>query len=125
MNEPVEPYASKALEALAGAQSELSAARHNNAANRAYYAAYHAAIAVLMRAGHTSRDNVWGHDEVKARFARELIQSRKLFPSDFASVLYDLMEARLRADYGLRPVSRSLAESRTRLAERFVRRLLE
>src|SRR5205823_6359850 len=41
----------KALESLAGAESELANGRYNNAANRAYYACFQAAIAALQRAG--------------------------------------------------------------------------
>jgi len=37
----------KSLECLAGVESEMEAGRYNNAANRAYYACFHAAIVAL------------------------------------------------------------------------------
>jgi uncharacterized protein (UPF0332 family) len=124
VNDSVEPYRGKALEALAGARSELRAARFNNAANRAYYAAYNAAIVALVRAGLNSRGNFWGHDEVQARMSGDLINRRKLFPADLAQVLYDLREIREQGDYGIRIVSRRRADAAVRTTERFVLRLL-
>jgi len=53
--EMIEPYLSKARECLFGAESELANGRFNNATNRAYYAAYNAAIVALIRAGMSSR----------------------------------------------------------------------
>ena len=38
-------FLDKALESLAGAESEFVNERYNNTANRAYYAVFHAAIA--------------------------------------------------------------------------------
>lgn len=99
MDQDVEPYLSKAAECLAGARSELANGRFNNACNRAYYAAYNAAIVALIRAGVTSRR--WGHDEVQAVFAGQLIYRRKLYPSSLRSTLPDLLTMRMKADYGL------------------------
>lgn len=45
------PFLEKALESLAGAQSEFANGRFNNVANRCYYAAFQAAIVALQRAG--------------------------------------------------------------------------
>jgi uncharacterized protein (UPF0332 family) len=44
-------YLAKAQSSLAGAQSELAQQRFDNAANRAYYACFQAAISALLRAG--------------------------------------------------------------------------
>ena len=124
VNDSVEPYRSKALEALAGAQSELANGRFNNAANRAYYAAYDAAIVALIRAGVSSRNNAWDHREVQARFATELIHRRKYYPAECASVLYDLNGDRLAADYGLSQVSRRYGEAAVSRARNFVNRIM-
>ena len=62
----------KARECLAGAESELAFDRFNNAANRAYYACYHAAVVALLRAD-LSRD-IWSHEEVQSLFAGVLIR---------------------------------------------------
>jgi uncharacterized protein (UPF0332 family) len=124
VNDSVEPYRSKALEALAGARSELENNRFNNAAGRAYYAAYDAAIVALIRAGVSSRGNLWGHDEIQARFSGDLIRRRKLYPADLAQVLYDLRETREQGDYGIRVVSKRRADAAVRKSEQFVARLL-
>jgi uncharacterized protein (UPF0332 family) len=44
-------YLEKAIESLAGAESEFANRRYNNCANRCYYAMFQAAIAALMAAG--------------------------------------------------------------------------
>jgi uncharacterized protein (UPF0332 family) len=124
VNDSIEPYHSKALEALAGARSELEHGRFNNAAGRAYYAAYDAAIVALIRAGASSRNDLWGHDEVQARFARELTNRRKLYPAASARVLYDLRETRERGDYGTQAVGARKAQTAVSTAERFVRQVL-
>lgn len=122
MNREYDPFISKAYECLAGARSELANGRHNNAANRSYYAAYNAAIVALLRAG-IMRPR-WMHDDVQATFAGQLVARRKLYPSDMRRVLSDLSAIRLRADYEPRSVSRATAESCVRLAERFIQRTL-
>ena len=122
MNQEVEPYLSKARESLSGAQSELANARYNNAANRAYYASYQAAIVAMIRAG--IMRSFWSHDEVQALFAGQLIGRRKLYPSAMRSVLNELSVLRTRGDYEVRTVSRSAAEHAVRDAEHFLGRLL-
>ena len=121
MNEEVEPYLSKVEECLAGAQSEFANGRYNNATNRAYYAAYNAAIVALIRAGLSTRR--WAHDEVQALFAGQLVVRRKLYPGDMRRVLADLIVARTRADYGRELVSKAVAERALRRANDFVRRI--
>ena len=44
-------YLEKAIESLAGAESEHANKRYNNCANRCYYAMFQAAIAALIAAG--------------------------------------------------------------------------
>ena len=71
--------------------------RNNNAASRAYYAAYNAAIIALIRAG-ISRP-LWSHGEVQAMFAGELISRRKNPVSgELRSVLRQLYEIRILAE---------------------------
>ena len=123
VNEAVEPYVAKAGECLAGARSELANGRYNNAANRAYYAAYNAAIVALLRAGVNSRS--WGHGEVQASFARELIHRRKVFPTSHRKLLPELDTMRSRGDYGRRTTSQRDAIKVVREAEQFLRIVLE
>ena len=46
-----EQYLAKALRSLQGAESEFANKRFDNAANRAYYACFQAALAALSNAG--------------------------------------------------------------------------
>jgi uncharacterized protein (UPF0332 family) len=122
VNDNVQPYLTKASECLAGARSELANARYNNAANRAYYAAYNAAIVALIRAGRSSRR--WDHDEVQAIFAGQLVYRRKLYPTNLRSTLSDLTTMRMKGDYGLGSVSERDANRAIEWAERFLSSLL-
>jgi uncharacterized protein (UPF0332 family) len=58
-------YLDKAIESLTGAESELANGKYNNATNRAYYAAFQAAIAALLRDGIQARDDRWAHTFVQ------------------------------------------------------------
>lgn len=67
------PFLEKALESLAGAESEFVNGRYNNSANRCYYAAFQAAIAALQRAGVRPSRGQWGHEFVPSQFEGVLI----------------------------------------------------
>lgn len=99
-----DPYLFKAEESLAGAASELANRRHQNAANRAYYACYQAAVAALHQEGIRAPGRRWGHDTVQAQFAGELIKRRKLYPAELRDTFERLGELRQMADYGASPV---------------------
>jgi uncharacterized protein (UPF0332 family) len=122
VNDEAEAYRQKARESLAGAESETANGRYNNAANRAYYACYQAAIAALVSAG--LKRPRWEHDYVQAQFASQLIGRRKLYPSELRSVLSDLSILRVEADYEVQDVSRSSAQRAVRDARRFLNRVL-
>jgi uncharacterized protein (UPF0332 family) len=123
VNDEADAYRQKAWESLAGAESETANGRYNNnAANRAYYACYQAAIAAPVSAG--LRRSRWDHDYVQAQFAGQLIARRKLYPSELRSVLSDLSVLRVEADYEQKNVSRSSAHRAVRDAGRFLNRVL-
>jgi hypothetical protein len=68
-----ELYLAKARTSLAGAQSELEQRRFDNAAIRAYYACFQAAVAALIWAGFRPPGaGTWDHGFVQARFVGEL-----------------------------------------------------
>ena len=113
-----EIFEAKAIESIAGARSELANGRYNNVANRAYFAAYQAAIVALIRAGFSR--TIWGHDEVQALFSGQLINRRKTMPAELRAVLNGLSSLRVLADYEARPVSRSAATRALRDAGRFL-----
>src|SRR5207253_2484259 len=98
-------FLDKAEESLLGARSEHANRRYSNSANRAYYAAFQAAIAALIRAGIPPPRDHWGHEYVRSAFAGQLINRRKLYPAGLRSVLSDNHELRLIADYRGVPVT--------------------
>ncbi len=116
-------FLSKAREALIGAGIDLAGGRYNNAANRAYYACFFAAIAALMDAGFRphGRDGTWGHERVQAEFAGTLIRRRKMYPAELKNVLPENLDARLRADYDPRSVTEKEAKRVLERARSFVR----
>lgn len=94
-------FLAKALESLAGAESEYANERYNNCANRCYYACFQAAVAALMQAGVRpgSDDGLWGHSFVQAAFVGELINRRKLYPAELRGALEHTYKVRETADY--------------------------
>lgn len=115
--EPI--YLQKAEESLAGAVSEFISGRYNNAGNRAYYAAYQAAVYAVEGARFAPEDprGRWSHEAVQSVFARGLITRRKLYPAVLRAVLQRNFLVRQSADYGrdlVSEVQASRAIDRTR-----------
>lgn len=112
----------RARESLAGATSEFSNGRYNNATNRAYYAAFQAAIAALDVAGvrPPGGKEEWGHGFVQAQFAGRLINQRKLYPAALRETLGQLFSLRQQADYKLADVSQTQATRALGRARAFV-----
>jgi uncharacterized protein (UPF0332 family) len=106
-------FLDKALESLASAHADFAAARYNSCANRAYYAAFQAAIAALIQEGVSPRGGEWSHRFVMSEFSSTLIRRRHIVRSSLSSALNALMEKRNVADYESRSVSKQ--ESRRSL----------
>lgn len=119
-NQEAEAYLKKAGESLAGAQSEFANGRFNNAANRAYYAAFQAAIAALLRESIRASDEHWAHTFVQSEFAGKLINRRHRYPSDLRNVLSDLLRLRHDADYRGATIHRADASQAVRRSREFV-----
>lgn len=115
-------YLEKAIESLAGAESECANRRYNNCANRCYYAMFQAAIAALIAAGirPTGDRDRWEHAFVQARFAGILIKRRKLYSSDLADAFDNVQSVRLTADYEVGAISEKAAERGLDKARRLV-----
>ena len=115
-------FLSKALESLAGAESEYVSARYNNCANRCYYACFQAAIYALMGAGiqPPGSSAAWSHAFVPARFDGLLINRRKLYPANLRGVLARNYDLRRRADYANDLVTQTEANRALRRTEAFV-----
>lgn len=68
----------------------------NASASRAYYAAFHAAIASIYSLGIEPRIE---HKSVHAIFADNYVNRRKIIPSKYKRYLMDLQDIRNSADY--------------------------
>jgi uncharacterized protein (UPF0332 family) len=119
-NRDPEAYLRKAEESLEGAASELENERFNNAANRAYYAAFQAAISALLRDGIWRGDGKWPHTFVQSEFVGKLINRRRRYPPRLRSTLSDLLRMRHRADYGGSSIQRAEANLAVRRCQEFV-----
>lgn len=101
MSDVSDAFLSKARESLEGATSELVNGRYNNAANRAYYACFQAAIAALDLAGirPSGERGEWSHGFVQGQFAGQLVNRRKRYPAALRDALIQTLRVRELADY--------------------------
>jgi uncharacterized protein (UPF0332 family) len=122
MTETDDAFLEKAQESLDGAESEFTNGRYNNSANRCYYACFQAAVYALLQAGiqPTGRTDQWGHDFVQAQFIGQLINRRKLYPTDLRQTLLQNYRLRETADYERDRVSEVRAVRAVRRAAEFV-----
>lgn len=111
-------FLKKAQDNLRLAKYCLEQGLYDASANRAYYAAFQAAISALAKAGITAKKQ--DHKWVQATFSRELIKRRKVYPSRLKSYLSDMLTLRNRADYAEVSVSQKRAAEQYTQAEDFV-----
>lgn len=114
-------FLARAQENLADAEAAYEAERYNASANRAYYAAFHAAIEAL---GYFGYNVIVDHKRVQSDFSQYLVHRRKIFPSAFKSYLSDLLDKRLEADYK-NEVSRKDALKQLKRAQEFIATILK
>jgi len=112
-------FLTKAKENIAVAEWSYENAHYNASANRAYYAAFQAAIAALANVGIIKAHRI-SHGAVQSLFATELTQRRKIYPSHLKSYLPDLQNIRDDADYKLQSVSKKKASLQLKQAKEFV-----
>src|SRR5215207_954878 len=117
-------FLAKAQVSLAGAESEFANGRFNNVPNRVYYACFQAAVYALAIHGFAPRrgrghDN-GSHEALQATFVGELINRRKVYPSEVRDVLVRLQLLRNTADYDDHWVTEVQASRALRNARRFV-----
>jgi uncharacterized protein (UPF0332 family) len=118
---PAEAYLKRAQESLDGAESECASRRFNNCANRAYYAAFQAAISALVREGiRAKRGEQWPHGFVQAEFVGKLINRNRRYPSTLRPILSDLLELRSQADYQTDAVTEIEAQRALRKSRNFI-----
>ena len=97
-----------AIQFLDDAQHLLDQGRLRSSTSRAYYAAYHAAVALFEKhsfkpssfIGKSGRPaTIWEHPIVTNRFFHEFVQRRKLFPWQTGQEIRRLYARRIAADY--------------------------
>jgi len=115
-------FLDKAIESLAGAESEFVNGRYNNGANRCYYACFQGTIHALERAGiqPSGTSARWGHDFVQAQFAQQLVNRRKLYPKELHETLIRNYSLRQVADYRRDLVSETQARRSLRRTREFL-----
>ncbi len=115
---------------LERAQASLRAARLcltenlcDSAANRAYFAAFQAAVWAIESQGIKRKE--WTHKGVHSDFVQLFIRRRKVVPASFASALPHLIRLRHIGDYQQPGVSLRETERAVRLAQEFVELLIK
>ena len=111
-------FLKKAQDNLALAKYCFENGYYDASANRAYYAAFQAAIAALAAQGITNEK--YGHKWVQASFNRALIRQKKIYPGRIGSDLLEMIIIRNRADYLEEPLSKKGAAKQFAKAEDFV-----
>lgn len=117
-------FLTKAQSSLRAAERDYAYRAFDSCVSCAYFAAFQAAIAVLLAlADYRRRGQYWDHGEVAAEFTRRLIRQRKVFGSDFASILDDLKTRRHQADYSTFTMSDKIARRALDRAKLLVERV--
>ena len=110
----------KAYENLRVAQLCFDNGFYNACANRAYYAMYQAAIAILIANGFPPTQKHIDHGWVQSVFARELINRKKIFPGKFRRYLFDSQIIRNDADYDEASINQKTAKRQLNRCREFV-----
>ena len=119
-------YIAKAEENFEAAKHAIEQGWYNIAGSRAYYAAFHAAIALLQRFTSYRPDRQkgrvrWSHAAVQAQCSNLLVRGAKILPAGHKSTLPELMGYRETADYGSDNLSKRFAREALKKAKDFVR----
>jgi len=114
-------FETKARENIRAADILFEHGMYNASANRAYYAAFHAAVSAFAKAGIQLAK--LDHDKVQAQFSGELIRRKKLYPCRLKSHLLDLQAIRNIADYRPRAVFKKMARRQLDRATEYLQAL--
>jgi len=111
-------FLTKAKRNIQAAQLLFDHQMYDESANRAYYAAFQAALAALAVLGiHVEG---MSHEAAQSTFNTELIHRRKVYPGRFKSYLPELQTIRIQADYSLKITSKKSAADQVKQAKEFV-----
>ena len=119
MNHEVEWYSAQAYEALKAADDNVRLGHYTTALNRAYYAMFYAANALLATKGIQRAK----HSGVLAAFRQEFVKTG-LIEAEYSDSYGSAMDARHESDYAVgRIISRELTLAYLKDAQRFVARV--
>ncbi len=107
-------FMNKTRENLAAAEICFENRLYNASANRAYYAAFQAAVSALADSG--IKKEKLDHKWVQAEFSGRLITRRKVYPAKVKAYLMKMQIIRNDADYKMRQVSRKKAQRQLTMA---------
>ena len=127
MIQPGGTFLDKTRESVAGARAEYEAGRHNNAANRSYYAVFQAAIHALQLEGVRlpGGGNAWGHAFVDSSFSGTPINRRHRYERALRNVIEENRKLREDADYTPDRINPIRASRSVQRAERFVTTVMQ
>jgi uncharacterized protein (UPF0332 family) len=100
-------FLDKAKENLKIARLSFDNGCYNACANRAYFAAFQAAVAALSAHGIQSGKNE--HAWVQSEFNLQLIKRKKIYPAKLKPYLLDMQDIRNKADYSEKNISKKIA----------------
>jgi uncharacterized protein (UPF0332 family) len=115
----VSDHLERARQAAASASLLLEQGDAEGAANRAYYAAFHAARAILAGLAQVDVHAIKTHNGVKRLF-EEYVGGRKLMDREIARLLRDIESTRIAADYGTVAVEAAEAAAAIQEAHTFI-----
>lgn len=111
-------FLTKAKRNIQAAQLLFDNQMYDEAVNRAYYAAFQAALAKLSEANiQVDRKS---HKSVQANFNNAFIHKQKVFSNHLKSYLSDLHAVRIDADYKPLIISKKVAMQQIKKAKEFV-----
>ncbi len=112
-------FSEKSLESLNSARVCFEKEYCNSCVNRAYYAMFQIATALLFKSGHKPKSKKIGHEWVQAEFSKLFIHQSKQFPR-LKGFLNLVQETRDIADYSSEKIGRKRARRVLDKAEMFV-----
>jgi uncharacterized protein (UPF0332 family) len=110
---------SKAVEAADDAKLLLRADRYNGASNRAYYAMFNAARALLIEKCQAKADELKRHATILRLFSKHFVETG-LFEPEFGPIMRRASNTRFMADYEATQVSKNDAQATVDAMDRFM-----
>jgi uncharacterized protein (UPF0332 family) len=111
-------FLNKAKENLKIARLSFDNECYNASANRAYFAAFQAAVAAFSAQGIHSGKNE--HAWVQSEFNLRLIKRRKVYPAKLKAYLLDMQQARNKADYSEKDVGKNASRKQLSCAAEMI-----